>query len=222
VTKLRWAKFFWADWADDSALALCSLTAQGVWMRLLCIAVQSSSYGTVLIGGRQPTDQELASLMRPRMKPSHFRRALAELERNNVAKRDPNGALTCLRLVRDSALTRSRQQAGISSAKKRGTSNLGHYSSHGLSQQNGNFVGTRSRSKRENPPQGDSRFCVPEADVATGSSRPPRNGAGAPPARPEADDAPPPVRHPAARRPGESHDEHIRRLLAMPAEDSDD
>lgn len=37
-SQLRWAKFFWADWAGDNCLSLCTLAAQGLWMRLLCIA----------------------------------------------------------------------------------------------------------------------------------------------------------------------------------------
>ena len=64
MNKLRWGKFYWSDWADDPALALCSLAAQGLWMRLLCIAAQGTPYGHVNINGKPPSVIDLAKLMR--------------------------------------------------------------------------------------------------------------------------------------------------------------
>jgi hypothetical protein len=109
MSKLRWAKFFWADWAGDNALSLCSLAAQGLWMRLLCIAAQNEPYGSILSGGRQPPDEELAKLMRPAIRVERFRRLLAELELRKVVKRDPDGTLFSARMRAD--LTQSVQQS---------------------------------------------------------------------------------------------------------------
>ena len=109
-SKLRWGKWFWADWENDNALALCSHAAQSVWMRLLCIAAQNEPYGQVMIAGRAPTDGELASLMAPPLRVERFRRLVAELEAHGVAKRKPNGILFCSRMESD--LTQFEHQSG--------------------------------------------------------------------------------------------------------------
>lgn len=51
--RLAWGKFSWADWETDDELALCSMAAQGFWLRLLCIA--SKNKGFVLVNGVPPT-----------------------------------------------------------------------------------------------------------------------------------------------------------------------
>lgn len=42
--------WFYNDWENDPALKACSLAAQGLWMRLLCIAARSPERGVVQIG----------------------------------------------------------------------------------------------------------------------------------------------------------------------------
>jgi len=109
VNKLRWGKFYWSDWADDPALALCSLAAQGLWMRLLCIAAQGTPYGHVTVNGQPPTIEMLAKLMRCRV--DYCARLIAELERKGVAERNAQGVLTSRRQIRDASLTRLRSAA---------------------------------------------------------------------------------------------------------------
>jgi hypothetical protein len=93
MSKLRWAKWFWADWSNDTALNLCSLPAQGLWMRLLCLAAQGEPYGCVTIKGRAPSLAELCKLCGGQPSPEEdphrhylrtFKRWLAELERRGV------------------------------------------------------------------------------------------------------------------------------------------
>ena len=87
MSKLRWAKLWWSDWENDPALRQCSLAAQGLWMRLLCLAAQSRIYGVVLVAGRPPTAGEIARIVG-----DHHTRVAAlirELERNNVFERVP-------------------------------------------------------------------------------------------------------------------------------------
>jgi len=98
MSRLRWARWFWQDWSDDNALALCSHAAQSIWMRLMCIASQGSDYGSITINGIIPTDEQLAKLIRPAVDVRRFRRLLAELERKNVVSRDVNGTLFCRRM----------------------------------------------------------------------------------------------------------------------------
>lgn len=116
MNKLRWGKFYWSDWSDDPALASCSLAAQGLWMRLLCIAAQGSPYGHVTINGKPPTLQQLGRLMRARW--DYVGRLIAELERNGVADRDASGALVSRRLEHDYALSRTRSDSGYAGALK--------------------------------------------------------------------------------------------------------
>lgn len=42
--------FYFNDWENDDKLKACSLAAQGLWMRLLCIAARSPERGIVQIG----------------------------------------------------------------------------------------------------------------------------------------------------------------------------
>ena len=94
MSKLRWAKWFWADWSNDTALNLCSIPARGLWMSLLCIAAQGEPYGTVTIKGRVPTTAELFSLIAPRgTRRRDFNLWLAELEARGVAQRDHRSAI---------------------------------------------------------------------------------------------------------------------------------
>jgi hypothetical protein len=110
MARLRWSRFFWADWASDAALRLCPVSARGVWMELLCIAAQSREYGYVLVAGRIPTEKELARLCGCQTR--EFRRALACLERHGVVRRRTDGCLFSGRLVADLSQFLERQQDG--------------------------------------------------------------------------------------------------------------
>ncbi|RWG79271.1 hypothetical protein [Mesorhizobium sp.] len=57
-----WSKFFWSDWESDPNLRLCSLAAQGLWMRMLCIAAAHEPVGYVAIAGKGLDDAALARL----------------------------------------------------------------------------------------------------------------------------------------------------------------
>jgi hypothetical protein len=113
VNKLRWGKFYWSDWSDDPALAACSLAAQGLWMRLLCIAAQGTPYGHVTIAGKVPTVEALAKLVRSR--PRDVSRWVAELEREGVAERGQCGCLVSRRMVHDGQITAARRAAAEAS-----------------------------------------------------------------------------------------------------------
>jgi hypothetical protein len=113
VNKLRWGKFYWSDWADDPALALCSLAAQGLWMRLLCIAAQGTPYGHVTVNGKPPSVEMLATLVRAR--PFLVARWIAELERKGVADRGESGCLISRRMVHDGQITAARRAAAEAS-----------------------------------------------------------------------------------------------------------
>lgn len=124
MNKLRWGKFWWSDWEGDPALALCSLAAQGLWMRLLCIAAQGTPYGHVTVNGASPDLVTLARLVRAR--PHDVARLIAELERKGVAARDPEcGCLVSRRMFRDGKISAARRTAAAASWRTRDGSDSG-------------------------------------------------------------------------------------------------
>ena len=151
--KLRWAKLVWADWSDDPALALCSYAAQGIWMRLMCIAAQGTPYGHVTINGRPPSLEELANLMRPKARPERMARLIAELEGRGVAKRGPCGCLISRRMESDLTLFGKRSESAKSRWNKKTDPNL--------HMQTDLFAYLESESESEShphsPPQGGRR-----------------------------------------------------------------
>ena len=127
MSRLRWGKFYWSDWANDVALNRCSIPARGLWMALLCLAAQGKPYGHVTDAtGKPPLRLALLALACPRdTEPRQFDRWLAELERNGVAKRTENGTLYSVRMVRDAARAEHAAKAGKarrSAANHSGTS----------------------------------------------------------------------------------------------------
>lgn len=81
-----WSKFFWADWESDPNLRLCSLAAQGLWMRLLCVAAAHEPIGYVAVAGKGLDEAALARLTG--CPEAELAGLLGELERNRVFSRD--------------------------------------------------------------------------------------------------------------------------------------
>jgi len=94
-----WGKFFWADWESDEALRQCSLAAQGLWMRMLCICAKGDPYGYVSIAGVALDAAGLSTAVgRPEAEVAPL---LAELDRWGVFSRDRKGRLYSRRMLRD-------------------------------------------------------------------------------------------------------------------------
>jgi hypothetical protein len=97
----RWSKFWWCDWQNDAALRMCSLAAQGLWMRVLCIMHEAEPIGHLTINGRPPTDRQLAALVgAPEKDVTQLRR---ELEEAGVSSVTSDGVTFSRRMVRDAA-----------------------------------------------------------------------------------------------------------------------
>lgn len=105
-----WAKFFWADWANDPALRLCSLASQGLWMRMLCVAAESSPTGYVTINGRNLGVTDIARLAG--VTETEASALIDELDRNGVFSRTRTGAIYSRRMVRDSKRIATLQKNG--------------------------------------------------------------------------------------------------------------
>jgi len=105
-----WSKFFWSDWESDERLRQCSLAAQGLWMRMLCICAKDEPRGYLTVAGQSLdsagvarsagiTSDEAESLM-------------AELERWGVFSRDRKGRIYSRRMVKDEKKAKTAQKNG--------------------------------------------------------------------------------------------------------------
>lgn len=99
MTSTIYSKFFWNDWASDPALRLCSLAAQGLWMRMLCVAAQADRPGFIAVNGRPLDAHDLSRLSG--VTPAEVESLLAELDRNGVFSRDRKGNIYNRRMIRD-------------------------------------------------------------------------------------------------------------------------
>lgn len=123
VSGVVWSKFFWSDWANDPALRLCSLAAQGLWMRMLCVAAEHDPIGYVAVAGR---GLELPGLARViGADESEVQILLGELERNGVFSRDRKGRIYSRRMVRDAKKAATARKNG----KKGGNPSLSNINS---------------------------------------------------------------------------------------------
>ncbi|GLK69198.1 hypothetical protein [Hansschlegelia plantiphila] len=94
-----WSKFYWSDWESDPALRLCSLAAQGLWMRMLCIASAHDPIGYVAVAGRGLDETALARMTG--CSESEAAALLGELDQNGVFSRDRQGRIYSRRMTTD-------------------------------------------------------------------------------------------------------------------------
>jgi hypothetical protein len=106
-----WSKFFWSDWESDPNLRLCSLAAQGLWMRMLCIAAAHEPLGYVAIAGKGLDEAALARLAG--CAEAELGALLAELEGNRVFSRDRHGRIYSRRMIADARKARLARRNGL-------------------------------------------------------------------------------------------------------------
>jgi hypothetical protein len=106
-----WSKFFWSDWESDPNLRLCSLAAQGLWMRMLCIAAAHEPIGYVAIAGKGLEDAALARLAG--CPQAELGALLGELEGNRVFSRDRQGRIYSRRMIADARKARLARRNGL-------------------------------------------------------------------------------------------------------------
>lgn len=105
-----WSKFYWSDWESDPALKLCSLGAQGMWMRMLCVAAAHDPTGYVCIAGRPLGVTDLARMTGA--SETEAAALLAELDRNGVFARDRLGRIYSRRMVKDARVSAEARRNG--------------------------------------------------------------------------------------------------------------
>ncbi len=105
-----WSKFFWSDWESDEALRQCSLAAQGLWMRLLCICAKGTPTGYLTIAGRSLDTTAIAKVANAPL--AEVETLMEELEAWDVFSRDSKGRIYNRRIVRDEKRARKARQNG--------------------------------------------------------------------------------------------------------------
>jgi hypothetical protein len=118
VTANPWDKFYWNDWETDPALKLCSLSAQGLWMRILCICAKADPKGYMLVAGHPLSPADLSSLVGKPV--PEVETLLHELARYDVFSTDRIGRIYNRKMVRQVKKARTAHENG----KKGGNPNL--------------------------------------------------------------------------------------------------
>jgi hypothetical protein len=106
-----WFKFFPSDWQGDELLAMCSLGARGLLVGFLCLMHRAIPYGYLLVNGKQPTDAELARMVRASSL-GELKRLRDELIERGVLSRAPDGAIFSRRMVRTAAQSAIGRETG--------------------------------------------------------------------------------------------------------------
>lgn len=115
----EFAFFYWQDWAGDPELKLCSVGAQALWMRLLCIAAESDVPGHVLVGGKRPTDEDLSEICGGRnFPPDRVREWIKELIERDVCSVGRDEVIISRRMVKDSQKRRRNSAGGLSTSAR--------------------------------------------------------------------------------------------------------
>lgn len=116
---LPWSNFFWSDYDGDEALRVCSLEAQGLWMRLLCAMARATPKGELRIGGRPCTVPDIAKMASTDNETAE--RLLQELRDRGVYSLTREGVIFSRRIKRD--VERSRK--AVKNGKLGGNPSLG-------------------------------------------------------------------------------------------------
>jgi hypothetical protein len=121
MSGLPWGKFYWRDWLTDPALSVCSLSAQGLWIRMLCIMAHSNPVGHLTLPPSRGLKGNSEAQQVARMclaDARHVRALLDELETRGVFTRNDAGVITSRRMIRDAKLSESGREAAYRRHRK--------------------------------------------------------------------------------------------------------
>jgi hypothetical protein len=162
MSGLPWGKFFWKDWLTDPALSVCSLAAQGLWMRLLCIMSMSNPPGHLTLPPCRGNETEAKQVARMcHSDARQVRPLIEELDSRGVFDRDNAGNIMSRRMIRDAELS----ELGRSAAAKGWARRRGYPKGPPKGDRpNGESTGPserdpppESRSESDSPPRGGPR-----------------------------------------------------------------
>jgi len=110
LTAKPWTKWYWSDHEGDERLRLCSLAAQGLWMRMQAACWKGEPHGHLAIAGEPLGVTDIAQL--GNVTETEAATLVAELERRGVFSRDRTGRIYSRRMVRDLAKSRKASRNG--------------------------------------------------------------------------------------------------------------
>jgi len=120
MSGLPWGKFWWKDWLTDPALSVCSLAAQGLWMRMLCIMSMCDPPGHLILPPSRGKTTEAKQVARMCLADARqVAPLLAELETRGVFSRNEAGSILSRRMIRDAELSVIGRAAALKSWKNR-------------------------------------------------------------------------------------------------------
>lgn len=92
-------QFYPADWRNDAALRMCSLSARGLWWEMICIMHAAIPYGHLMAADNPITPEELSRIVGESK--SDVTKWLTELEKRKVYSVSGDGCIYSRRMVRD-------------------------------------------------------------------------------------------------------------------------
>ena len=124
MTATPWMKFYPQDWRSDEKLRLCSLAARGLWIEMLAIMHRSERYGQLMIGGKAPTEAQLA--VQVGTSPQEVQALLSELESAEVFSRTGSGVIYSRRMTRDYKKAQNARKNGKKGGNPKLSNNTGN------------------------------------------------------------------------------------------------
>jgi len=103
-------QFYPADWRKDAALQSCSLSAQGLWINIMCIAHECDPYGHLVINNIPMTTAQIARFAGVSAKECDI--LLFELQGSGVFTKNEDGCIFSRRMVKDERLRNLRAEGG--------------------------------------------------------------------------------------------------------------
>lgn len=156
-------QFYPADWRNDAGLKLCSLSARGLWIEMICIMHAAEPYGHLCAAGRPLDTRDLSKLVGESER--DVKKWLDELVRNNVCSSE-EGAIISRRMVRDESL-RERRAAGGEAGSEFGHLGAEHGKKGGRPRKE-----TGDKKPPLNPPPSSSSSSSNNEDTAPSAKSP--------------------------------------------------
>lgn len=98
-TRLPYFQFYPGDWLKDANLRRCSPATRGFWIDLICVMFECPDRGVLATNGEAWSDEEIAQAIPGDTYQNLL--ALQELLRNQIVRRNEQGAIYSRRLVAD-------------------------------------------------------------------------------------------------------------------------
>ncbi len=121
--KLPWVKWYWSDYRADEGLRLCSLAAQGLWMRMLSVMADSRRKGYLLLNGRSATAEDLSDLTHSSVE--EIQKLTTELRFRKVFSETKSGLIYNRRMAKANHIFNVRSKAGAKGGRPRNQGEIG-------------------------------------------------------------------------------------------------